>query len=365
MTERWRRVLGRLDTVNPSPGLWETAQARAEEGWYAEERGDLVRRALAAALAAIVAGAGLVVVFRAFRGQETQPRRDGIVIFRDPTGAWEIAYPDRFMLGAIPAPSEPPRVMFEGIWIANFDPPRFPDFAQGPLPFEFPDDEAMVVIYQSFGGPPFIPRDPDTTPPITFDDLKVVPGEYPGVWRTDTVVANGEPYTVTVRMGPTASQEDREAVANILSSLRFLPLQEGTAIGRHLTFYVLGLSDLYPVGSVTRFDRSNLPSSDHGRPFPLYVVHVPEGFYALAWLDHLRGGYKDCDVTYDPAAREFSCPNGARWDLDGSVIAKPGPGFPDDPLEVLLVRISLDGQVLVSPNVFMPDTSLDLQMTGG
>ena len=73
--------------------------------------------------------------------------------------------------------------------------------------------------------------------------------------------------------------------------------------------------------------------------------------------------FEHCDVTYDPVVREFSCPSGARWTLDGSVIHKPRPTFPDDPLSVLLVRISLDDHVLVSPNVFMSDTKLNLGVT--
>jgi hypothetical protein len=117
------------------------------------------------------------------------------------------------------------------------------------------------------------------------------------------------------------------------------------------------------VGTVTRFDESKLPASDYEKPFPFYLVHVPEGFYALAWPDDLQGGYKHCDVTYDPAVREFSCPRGARWALDGSVLEKPEPRSPADPLSVLLVRTSLDDDVLVSPNVFMSDTKLDLRVT--
>ena len=77
----------------------------------------------------------------------------------------------------------------------------------------------------------------------------------------------------------------------------------------------------------------------------------------------VQGGYKHCDVTYDPTVREFSCPSGARWALDGSVIEKPASTFPADPLEVPLVRISLDDHVLVSPTVFMSDTKLDLSVT--
>jgi hypothetical protein len=324
------------------------------------------RRLLAAVVAAVMA-VGLVTAYLASREQEVAPGNGESNTYRDPAGAWEIAYPDRFTQGTIPRPSGPGRgVTSDGIWIANFDSPRFDEGTVEPLPSELPDSGLVVSVYQVFGGPPFIPQEPDSSFPISLEDLKVERGTYRrmrGVWRTDTVTANGEPYTIGVRLGPDATAEDQRAAARIVSSFRGLPLREGTTIGRHLTFYVLGSPDAYPVGSVTRFEESTLPPSDYRNVLPFYLVHVPEGFYALAWPDDLQGGYKHCDVAYDAAAREFSCPSGARWALDGSVIEKPGPAFPDDPLSVLLVRISLDGHVLVSPNVFMSDTKPDLRVT--
>jgi hypothetical protein len=321
------------------------------------------RRLLAAAVAAVMA-VGVVAAYLAFQDQEVAPGNGKSNTYRDPAGAWEIAYPDRFTQGAIPRPPEPGRgVWSDGIWIANFDSPRFDEGTVEPLPSELPDYGLVVTVYQVFGGPPFIPQEPDSSFPISFEDLKVERGTYRGVWRTDTVVANGEPYIIWVRLGPDATAEDEKAAAEIVSSFRIISLREGTTIGRHLTFYVLGPPDAYPLGSVTRFEESTLPPSDYREPQPFYLVHVSEGFYALAWPDDLVGGYKHCDLTYDPATREFSCPNGARWALDGSVIEKPGPTFPDDPLSVPLLRISLDDHVLVSPNVSMIDTKVDLSVT--
>jgi hypothetical protein len=150
----------------------------------------------------------------------------------------------------------------------------------------------------------------------------------------------------------------------MIPSLRFLPLRTGTASEGALTYYVLDMLERYPVGSVTRFDHSNLPRSNGGTPFPFYLVHSGEGFYALAWPGDLVHGYKDCDVTYDVSVRQFSCSNGARWALDGAVLAKPGVRYRDDPLAVLSVRISLNGQVLVSPSVFLSGIADDLRLTG-
>jgi len=51
------------------------------------------------------------------------------------------------------------------------------------------------------------------------------------------------------------------------------------------------------------------------------------------------------------------------------MVTNPDPStFQDDPLDILLVRISLDGHLLVSPNTFMPtDDGLktDYGLTGG
>jgi hypothetical protein len=322
------------------------------------------RRLLTAAVAVLVA-AGVLAAYLTLRGEDG-PAGDGgpVTTYRDPAGAWDVTYPDRFTQGRFPAPSNQGfRVTLEGIWIANFDAQPF-DERTGVLSLaEVPDDGVVVVIYQRFGGPAFMPVTRDSTFPISFEDLKVERGTYQGVWRTDEVHGNGEPYTIEVRMGSDATAEDQKATAEVISSFRITPLREETVTGRHLTFYVLGASDEYPVGSVTRFDEKTLPRTESANRLPFYLVHVPDGFYALAWPDNLQGGYKHCDVAYDPAAREFSCPNGARWALDGSVIEKPRPDFPDDPLSVLVVRISLDDHVLVSTNVFMSDTKLDLQVT--
>jgi hypothetical protein len=370
VTDRWRQVLARLDVVEPSPGLWERALARSAESLPPEDRAGRGGRILPAVMAVVVALGGLMAAFLALRGLGSgepgstgsvpPPAAPGQLTYRDPTGTWEITYPDRFVQGTIPSWSG--LVSLEGIWVANLDSPAFHDKG-GPLPREFPDDGVMVELYQVFGGPLGRPAGPDSKFPISVDDLEAR-GGMPN-WRSMAVVANGEPYLIAVGIGPEASQGDREAAARIIESLRFLPVEEGTAIGRHLDFYVLGQPDDYPLWSVTRFDRSNLPRSDYGPPFPFYLVHVPEGFYALAWPDDLRDGYKDCDVSYHPETREFSCPTGARWSLDGSVIAKPGPRYQEDRLAVLMVRISLDGHVLVSPNVFMTSTQSDLELTGG
>jgi hypothetical protein len=357
MIRDWREGLGRLETVEPSPGLWERAQAQAAESPV--EAVSPIRHRLATIVVAVaVAGAGIAGLFMAFKGHPPSNHvLSGVATYRDPIGNWEISYPARFSRGTLP--SAQPRVTFSGTWIANFT-PTFDQQTGGPLPTRFPDDGVIVEVYQSFGGPAYLPTEPDSSFPVSLNTLNVIPGSYPGRWQAGYVVANGEPYTVMVRVGGDATQQDRATATDIIESLRFLPLRQGTTIGQqqHVTYYVLAPRDSYSVGSVTRFDASNLPTSSFGKGFLFYLVHVTGGFFAISW-NHER-----CKVTYDAAANQFSCPIGARWALDGSVVAKPRQKFPDDPLKVMIARISLDGHVLVSPNIFMDDTKLDLRLTG-
>jgi hypothetical protein len=152
----------------------------------------------------------------------------------------------------------------------------------------------------------------------------------------------------------------------MIEGINFLPLDEGTVTGVQTPYYVLAPASEYPIGSVLRFESEDLSPSERLRSLTFYLVRVEEGFYALAWPDDLVGGYKDCDVRYDPANDGFACGGSeARWNLNGSVSRKPGPEYPEDPLAVLLVRISLDGHVLVSPNVSMSDPATDLSLTNG
>jgi hypothetical protein len=360
MSERWRRGLRELDTLEPSPDVWSRALALSAEERRPDISADGRHRILTLAVAIVVAAGGLGAGFFALRGLETEPGAGALVTYRYPTGAWEITYPERFRQGTIPWEFVRPSV--EGIWIANFDSPSFSDRTIGAL-IQLPHEGVIVLVYQILGEPDYSPRERDSSFPISFEDLKVERGLQPEAPRVATLVANGEAYRIEVFMGPEASEEDRGAAVDIVSSFRILPLEEGTTTGRQLTFFVLGPPDRYPVGSVTLFDQTSLPRSEHADPFPFYLVHVPGGFYALAWPGDRYG--KDCAVAFDSASREFTCPNGARWALDGSVISKPEPGLPEDPLSVLLVRISLDGNLLVSPTVFSSDTELDLQMTSG
>jgi hypothetical protein len=365
MTERWRRGLAELDRNDPANDLWDRAVTRSREGFTHELHLRRPHRTLAVAVAALVTIAGLATVVNTFgppKAGPTNPTPTPSVeeqTYHDPHGVWEISYPAAFHRGTL-GNSDTPRVTVDGIWVANFEPEYLePDDTH---PINAPPHGVYVSIGQIFGGPFYVPSEPDSSFPLSVRDLqeRVTLGfaTYRGA-----VVANGERYFIHIAFGAEVSGDDRDEAERIVASMRVTPLQEGTATGRQTAFYVLGKPEEYAVGSVTRYDAGNLPRSPYGNPFSFYLVHVDAGFYALAFQPHLEHGYKDCEVTFEPASREFSCPNGALWALDGSVIERPPSSQVDDPLDVLLVRISLDDHVLVSPNLFGRDIARDLELT--
>ena len=288
--------------------------------------------------------------------------------YEDPVG-WSISYPSGWTLDRFDENNT--RVGFTGIAISNFGADggvEDPSFLR-----DFPEDGVVMEVFSREGGPPPTGSLPDDHFPLSFPDLErdqssVSP--VPGVaTHQEGFVGNSFPYSIAVWIGQAASTADRDALQSIVSSIAFRPLGEGTVIRREFAFYVLGTPDAYPAGSVTRFDQSNLPAANIAdRSFAFYLVRTEKGFYALSWPNDSTNDYTSCDVTFDEATRQFTCPNGAAWAIDGSVVTNPDPSrFHDDALAVLLVRLSLDGHVLVSPNMYM-DTNgglrTDYELTG-
>jgi len=87
---------------------------------------------------------------------------------------------------------------------------------------------AVVVEFDLMEGGPFsgaTPTTPDTTFPLSFDDLQVVPTPGPGpVMYTELVQVKGvDRYTLNVWIGPEASAADQETAQQIVSSITFGP----------------------------------------------------------------------------------------------------------------------------------------------
>jgi hypothetical protein len=158
-----------------------------------------------------------------------------------------------------------------------------------------------------------------------------------------TVAADGRDYSAQAWVGPKASAVQRAALARIVASLAFPRLRAGQTVG--YGFRVFQPSRSYPVGSFTRV-------RVQGQPF--YLVHAPDGFYAVGWTwQSLTGGYKShCDLRLDRVHKQFFCTNmAARWDRVGRVLAKPPGATRGDPLNVAVVKIAWDGHVLLFPGV--------------
>jgi cytochrome b6-f complex iron-sulfur subunit len=97
-----------------------------------------------------------------------------------------------------------------------------------------------------------------------------------------------------------------------------------------------GKPDQYPVGSVTT-------NAEAG----IYIVHGPEGFYALsATCTHLG-----CRTAWAPELGLIACPcHGSRFNQDGVKVAGPAP----NPLPWLKVSISDEGDLIVDRSAVVP-----------
>ncbi|MDP9342699.1 MAG: hypothetical protein M3Q23_11545 [Actinomycetota bacterium] len=321
----------------------------------------------AGAVAVLIAIAGFAGAVVAFRG--TSPRVSiGSTVFREGTAAWRIRYPARWHFVSF---GDQARTTEIGARLANFPVPGVDAGANGADSFlgllsSFPSDGVMLQIWQSFRGFGIVAVEqrPDNSFPVSLANLhpirRYVGGNEP-VPHFGTILANGDDYGVAAWIGPHASAADRSALQSALQSWTFLPLREASVIGSQVDFYVLGRPDQYPVGSVLRFGSAELPPNPHGVVRPFYLVHAPQGFYAVA-ADH-----QGCStVIYDANAQQFACPGGPRWSLDGTLVSNPDParfGYLGH-LDILMVRISLDGHVLASNEAFVPNVNADLQLTG-
>lgn len=278
--------------------------------------------------------------------------------YTDPTFAWTIDVPDRMTL--VPFDTQD-RVTESGALISN-TPIEHPDTLSELQ--DFPPEGVVLRIWHSEGGP-FIPTsEDDSTFPLSVGDLRLV-SRYVGGSEPkplyDSFIANGADFSVAVWLGEEASDDARTAIAEALASVRFPPTEPGTALNDRLL--VLDDASSYKVGSVTRYDRGELPLddgrfSDYKGPFSFFLVHAPNGFYAIT-TDFLGNGEK-CDLQVDVSSMTFSCPDsGWTWDRAGRALDRGEP-WPDgtDELLVLPAPTSSAGHVMVDPFGNSPETAI-------
>ena len=168
--------------------------------------------------------------------------------------------------------------------------------------------------------------------------------------------ANGWSLRARAFIGRDAGEQDRAALERLVASLRFPPLKEGTVVAN--SSYVLGRPKDYPVGSVTRYGKRDLPSNRWISRQTFFLVHAPGGFYAIGHTANRVGGFPACLLQFDRSRSQFFCSNGARWDRVGRVVVNPNPDrLRDDPLQVFQTRVSQDDHVLVSTSSYRSATA--------
>lgn len=269
--------------------------------------------------------------------------------FTHPRFGWTIDVPSGFRAFSIQVE---PIHQATGVLVANFeveDPSSLAEFRS------FPARGAALRVWSNDGGPVAPIADDDADLPIDFSSLgpidRYVGGSEPRplFWSFN---ANGTAYAVAAWFGPASSEADRGALDAALASLAFPPTSPDTIVHRRLI--VLGPADAYRVGSVTRFDRGDLPLQDgvfaeYEGEFNFYLVRGPSGFYAVT-IDFLGNG-ANCDLELEEDPLAFACPaEGWRWDRFGRLVEK-GPPWPDGTSDLLILPTprSWDGNLMLDP----------------
>ena len=271
---------------------------------------------------------------QSFYAMNAVPVSGSLLRYTDRAG-WSIDYPSRFHAVAYTVGGGLDYTT-EGASFANFKPI--------PVPGDVPATGVLFQLTASFGGP-IGPRTlgKEARFPLALARSVATHSIGDSVQSGDlTFQADGGVYNASFMAGTKASDSDLRALAALIASIRFPPLKTGGQAGPYL---VLDKASAYPVGSVTFIKHA------HDRYLTgFYLVHDSASFRALAWPGNLYGPpwTGPCArVLYDRQHRQFFCPSGGRWNIQGSVITNPPDARELEPLEVQPTSVSQDGYVLV------------------
>ncbi len=280
--------------------------------------------------------------------------------YTDPTFGWRLNYPSSLRLSPFGTTDG---ANATGVTISNvpIDLGASIDALRS-----FPSDGVALRIWHNEDGPVAPITEDDTALPLSISDLQPIEPYVGGSEPAPSFLGfeeDGVPYAAAVWFGPDATQEDRAALATAIASLRFPATSPITTIGDRLI--VLGAAGDYEVGSVTRFDRSELPINDgsfaqYEGDFTFYLVHGPGGFYAVA--TDLLGNGSRCDLRVETAPLRFTCPSlGAVWDRFGNVVTAAASSPADGVTELMILPtpISWDGNVMLDPFGNWPQAAID------
>lgn len=356
MTERWLRELRKLREAKMPPGLWERASAGASDGIAARPSR---RRAgmrptfsviAAAAAVAMIAGAVFLVRGAAGTGEPRLSTHGGS--YKDPKFGWTIRYPRGLLVEHFTAQFRWP---LDGVRITNFTPHLEHRTGQEPEMGwldRFPTTGVAAQIWY-LGGPGRTPARGDGLPLRRSSFLRAPP-YFRGEPAPDyhPFAADGYGFSAAVWVGPDASQADKAAIWNVIRSLRFPRLRQGTIFNNSV--YVLGPATNYPNGSVTIFRATSLPLIRYPRfTRGFYLVHGSRGAYVIdrLFISPNRSPKVTCTVAFDRVASRFYCPGSKlRWNLTGrELVPHPRPRYGWD-LSARAAVVSTDGHVLVSPS---------------
>lgn len=178
-------------------------------------------------------------------------------------------------------------------------------------------------------------------------------------------------YIAEAWIGRAATQQLRDELAQIVSSLAFPRLQPGTVVGG--TFAVLRRARYYPVGTATRVEvpqrgcgATAIVCPPTGNRTPLYLVHAPgrpargfvpcqaPGVCVAPGAFYTVGEHARCPLRFDTTDDQFYCPgSNRRWDRVGRRISRtpsPPPQWPgaEHSLNLGFAKVAWDGHVLVT-----------------
>ena len=255
---------------------------------------------------------------------------------------WRVDYPSDWTVTPIATKD---MVAYSGAAFSNVDPGVAPPNSATPSPIALdpatmPSDAVEVVITHRAGGPAPDRLSDDTRLPVTLDDLgcslpsKLLCGAQ--------IRGNGLDYSIEVRRGVDASDQDIAAAEALVASLRFPALRVGDVTA--------GLTALGPA-SEYKAERGT-PAAMSGPFGVVYVMRGPNGTYVLD-LDPDGCGEGESE-TWDPETLQIwiRCPGylgtgDVRYDRFGQPDPRNAPEF-QIPLKAHPVITTWDGTLLVS-----------------
>jgi len=203
---------------------------------------------------------------------------------------------------------------------------------------DLPADYVVLEVTDfSFPGLPGAPN--ESSFPLDWGSAQPAPDPDGGIGSALRVQYLLQSFTLTAHYGSAASAVDRDALSELVASIRPQPIPTSGAYGR---WEVVGPLSSFAVGSVTRFQ----PSQSRGSAFFLVrgehtlFAHVDQAYQFM-------GAMKPCPIRYDPAARTFACDaTGERWSRTGAQLT--GGGLFGLAYQVAIVK---EGLVLVGGGI--------------